>query len=77
MTWKERSSAYATPAPVVDANGHALRWHVGLVATVVRRGPDMTRWQVHLVKKHLAESSAFVVYDNRSDPAKRAEIPAR
>jgi len=66
----------ATPAPVVDANGHALRWHDGLVATVAFNRPDITRWQVHLVKKHLAESSAFVVYDNSSDPAKRAEIRA-
>ena len=48
----------ATPAPVVDANGHALRWHDGLVATVAFNRPDMTRWQVHLVKKHLADGPA-------------------
>ena len=64
----------ATPAPVADANGREMRWHDGLVATVAFNRPDITRWQVRLVGKHLAERNAFVVYDNSPDPAKRAEI---
>lgn len=66
----------ATPAPVADANGQEMRWHDGLVATVAFNRPDLTRWQVRLVGKFLAERSAFVVYDNSPDPAKRAEIRA-
>lgn len=64
----------ASPAQAIDANGHSMNWRDGLVATVAFNRPDLTRWQIHLVRRNLAEASAFAVFDNSSDPRKRAEI---
>lgn len=66
----------ATPAIVTDANGHAMNWRDGLVATIAFNRPDVTRWQIRLVKQHLAEVGAFLVADNSNDPGCRTEIRA-
>jgi hypothetical protein len=64
----------AAPARAIDANGHPMNWRDGLVATVAFNRPDITRWQIHLAHRNLAEAKAFAVFDNSSDAQKRAEI---
>lgn len=66
----------AAPAQAIDPNGHSMNWRDGLVATVAFNRPDLTRWQIHLVRRHLAEANAFIVFDNSSDPRQRDEIRA-
>lgn len=66
----------ATPPLVADANGHGMNWRDGLIATVAFNRPDVTRWQIHLVKRYLADAHSFLVADNSTNPDRRAEIRA-
>lgn len=45
-----------------------------IVATVAFNRPDVLEWQIHLVRKHLAERDGYIVFDNSSDRRKREAI---
>ncbi|WP_296745238.1 hypothetical protein [Mesorhizobium sp.] len=44
-----------------------------VIASVAFNRPDVIEWQIHLVRRHVAESKAYVVFDNSSrEDARRA-----
>jgi hypothetical protein len=45
-----------------------------IVATVAFNRPDMVEWQIHLVRKYMAERDGYIVFDNSSDSSKRADL---
>lgn len=42
-----------------------------IIATVAFNRPDVLEWQIHLVRKYLAERDSYIVFDNSSSRADR------
>ena len=47
-----------------------------IVATVAFNRPDVVEWQIHLVRKFLAEHEGYIVFDNSSKPEQRQAVQA-
>ena len=45
-----------------------------VIATVAFNRPDVTEWQIYLIRRHVAEHEGYIVFDNSSDMSKRKEI---
>ncbi|UVK50584.1 hypothetical protein DBIPINDM_003760 [Mesorhizobium sp. AR02] len=63
-----------TTAPISELQGqeHALR--DAIVATVAFNRPDVIEWQIHLVRRYLAEKDGYIVFDNSNKADKREAI---
>ncbi|TPN79468.1 hypothetical protein FJ987_20535 [Mesorhizobium sp. CU2] len=73
-----------SPAGETMLSGKEKAFSKAIVASVAFNRPDMIEWQVHLVRRHLAENDGYVVFDNSSrdearqairDLCRRLEVP--
>jgi hypothetical protein len=78
LTSRRARSAFRTERFLASAPQYAdLRgrpFDKAVVATVAFNRPDMVEWQIHLVRKYLAEHHGYIVFDNSSDSRKRADL---
>ena len=69
-----RVSRFLRKPPVARALcGRESAFSDTVVASVAFNRPDVIEWQIHLVRRHLAECDGYVVFDNsRKDEAREA-----
>ncbi|WP_027060236.1 hypothetical protein [Mesorhizobium loti] len=63
-----------TSAPVSDMQGREQAFRDAIVATVAFNRPDVIEWQIHLVRRYLAEHESYIVFDNSKKDAARDAI---
>jgi hypothetical protein len=62
-----------TAAPVSELQGRQQAFRNAVVATVAFNRPDVIEWQIHLVRRYLAEHESYIVFDNsKKDEARKA-----
>ncbi|TPK23082.1 hypothetical protein FJ872_05405 [Mesorhizobium sp. B2-5-9] len=63
-----------TSAPVSELQGRQQSFRDAVVATVAFNRPDVIAWQIHLVRRHLAEHESYIVFDNSKKEEAREAI---
>lgn len=61
-------------APVSELQGRQQAFRDAIVATVAFNRPDVIEWQIHLVRRYLAEHESYIVFDNSKKDEARAAI---
>ncbi len=62
-----------TSAPVSELQGREQAFRDAVIATVAFNRPDVIEWQIHLVRRYLAEHESYIVFDNsKKDEARQA-----
>lgn len=60
-------------APVSELQGREQAFRDTIIATVAFNRPEMIEWQIHLVRRYLAEHESYIVFDNSNkDDAREA-----
>ncbi len=66
------SRMFAKAPQYSDLQG--AKFDQAVIATVAFNRSDVIEWQIHLVRKHLAEHDSYIVFDNSSRPGMRKAI---
>ncbi|RVA16404.1 hypothetical protein EN935_37535, partial [Mesorhizobium sp. M7D.F.Ca.US.004.03.1.1] len=62
-----------TSAPVSELQGREQAFRDAIIASVAFNRPDVIEWQIHLVRRYLAEHDSYIVFDNsKKDEAREA-----
>jgi hypothetical protein len=63
-----------TSAPVNELQGKQQAFREAIIASVAFNRPDVIEWQIHLVRRYLAEHESYVVFDNSKKQDAREAI---
>ncbi|RAZ92298.1 hypothetical protein DPM33_06860 [Mesorhizobium hawassense] len=63
-----------SPARETLLPGGGRAFSDAVIASVAFNRPDMIEWQIHLIRRHLAEKDGYVVFDNSSRDEARVAI---
>lgn len=63
-----------TAAPVRELHGRQQAFGDAIVASVAFNRPDVIEWQIHLVRRYLAEHESYIVFDNSKKEEAREAI---
>ena len=60
-------------APVSELQGREQAFRDAIIASVAFNRPEVIEWQIHLVRRYLAEHDSYIVFDNsKKDEAREA-----
>ena len=75
LRYRWRAFRFLRSAAVTsELHGRQPSFRDAVVATVAFNRPDVIEWQIHLVRRYLAEKDGYIVFDNSNKADKREAI---